>query len=118
MKFVEKEYLNKIEILKFPNHHVQMAVTVDDVGVTANADGKKIVKAGTIVGGGVLDNETNKVSAKNTAEAEGVLLDDVDVTYGPASGAMVIHGFIKTGALPVVPSAEAKTALTQIHFVK
>lgn len=51
--------------------------------------------------------------------AEGVLLEDVDVTYGPASGSMVIHGFVDISKLPEVPSVAAKTALTgRIVFLK
>lgn len=51
-KFVETTYTNKKSILKFPDHYVNLTVTVSDAGVTANAEGKKIVPAGTIVGGG------------------------------------------------------------------
>lgn len=135
MKFVEKQYTNKTEILKFPDHYVAIAITVDDTGVTANAEGKKIVKAGTIVGGtgganSVLANEAVKVTKHNTqsgatgtagaaVDAEGVLFNDVDVTYGPAPGAMLIHGFIATGKLPEAPSADAVTALkSRIMFIK
>lgn len=123
MKYAETQYTNKTEILKFPDHYVAIAVTVDDTGITANADGKKIVKAGTIVGGGVLADDTKKVSKKNTqgtnaTQAEGVLFNDVDVTYGPAPGAMLIHGFIATGKLPEAPAAEAVTALKSIMFIK
>jgi hypothetical protein len=121
-KFVVTDYSNSTEILKFPDHYVSMGVTVDDTGITANSDGKKIVLAGTIIGGGVLTDNTKKVLKKNTqgaatgaagaaVDAEGVLLEDVDVTYGPASGAMVIHGFINTNTLPEAPVADAVTAL-------
>lgn len=120
MKFVETQFTNRTEILKFPDHYVALAVTVDDVGVTANADGKKIVPAGTIVGGGTLANPDAKVTEKNDAtlgaEAEGVLLNDVDVTYGPASGAMVIHGFIDLNKLPKAP--DATVDLQNITFLK
>lgn len=120
-KFVETEYLNKKEILKFPDHYVALAVMVSDEGVDPNEDGKKIVPAGTIVGGAtksVLDNFDEPVTKKNDAEAEGVLLNDVDVTHGPAPGAMVIHGFIATDKLPEAPSSEAKDALPMIAFIK
>lgn len=131
-KYVETSYLNKKEILKFPNHHIQIAVTVSDTGIVANSDGKKIVPAGTIVGGDggfILSDDTKLAVAKNTQggatgtvgagiDAEGVLLDDVDVTYGPKQGAMVLHGFIKSSALPAVPCADAIKALNQIKFIK
>lgn len=114
MKYVETTYGNGKEILKFPDHYVAVAVTVDDTGIVANADGKKIVPKGTViggVGGAVLADPTLPVAAENSATAEGVLFNDVDVTYGKASGAMLIHAFIKTSALPVAPDATAIAAL-------
>ncbi|KHD34416.1 prophage protein [Clostridium acetobutylicum] len=129
-KFVQTDYGNKIEILKFADHFVALNVMVDDAGVTVNADGKKIVPAGTIIGGGVLANGTGNVTIKNTqggatgtagagVDAEGVLLNDVDVTYGPASGAMILHGFVDLAKLPATPCADAVTALKgRILFLK
>lgn len=131
-KFVETGYLNKKEILKFPHHHVQIAITVSDTGISANSEGKKIVPAGTILGGDggfLLSDETKKAVVKNTqggatttegagVDAEGILLDDVDVTYGPKEGAMVLHGFVKLSALPTAPCADAIKALNQIKFIK
>ena len=242
-KFVQTDYLNKKEILKFPDHYVALAVMVSDEGVSANADGKKIVPAGTIVGGkdapvlenldqpvvdkntppakatknfavaqgsggeninltltavepgaagnsisltmsstspatgdkvevavsdtdivvkpvvdsgtvtstigdvvnainadadakalvvasadeGVLDEVITKNVAKTTlaggsdgtaTDAEGILLNDVDVTYGPAPGAMLIHGFVAVDKLPEVPAFGAAAALPMIAFIK
>jgi hypothetical protein len=242
-KFVQTDYLNKKEILKFPDHYVALAVMVDDSGVSANADGKKIVPAGTIVGGKdapVLENLDQPVVNKNTppakatknfavaqdndskdinltltavepgaagnsisltmssssaatgeevevvvsntditvkpvvadnavtstigdvvnainadadakalvvasadedvldkvitknvakttlaggsdgtvTDAEGILLNDVDVTYGPAPGAMLIHGFVAVDKLPEVPAFGAAAALPMIAFIK
>ncbi|MEK4825133.1 hypothetical protein NSS71_11290 [Niallia sp. FSL W8-0951] len=121
-KFVTTSYTNKKEILKFPDHYVNVAVTVSDTGVTANSDGKKIVPAGTIVGGGFLaDEAANAVKATTTegeSNAEGVLFNDVDVTHGPAPGAVLIHGFVAIDKLPAAPSAEEQAALKQITFLK
>ena len=125
MKYVTTNYGNKTEVLKFPDHYVALAVTVDDAGIEADSDGKKIVKAGTVVKGkasSVIDGTDQYVVKDNTASAEGVLLTDVDVTYGPASGAMIIHGYLDlskvTTAMGEAPSAEAKAALTMIKFIK
>ncbi|MED1790330.1 hypothetical protein P4V47_23175 [Brevibacillus laterosporus] len=121
-KFIETNYSNKKEILKFPDHYVALAVTVDDTGITANGEGKKIVPAGTILGGGVLaDSSKVAKKAKTTADksdADGVLLNDTDVTYGPASGAMVIHGFIDLNKIPNAPDVAETAALKQITFLK
>ncbi|ASS76824.1 hypothetical protein CIG75_19010 [Tumebacillus algifaecis] len=126
-KFTEAAYTNKKEILKFPDHYVAVAVTIDDAGVTADASGKKIVPAGTILGGGVLADPSKLAKkattttgvdpAPDTTNAEGVLLNDVDVTYGPASGAMLIHGFVDLNKIPTAPTALEKDALKQITFI-
>lgn len=115
------EYGNRKEILKF-NDFISTVVTVSDEGVQAT-NGKKIVKAGTIIGGltkPVLLNPGELVEDKNTAEkasgAEGVLLYDVNVTNGPREGAMVIWGFIDLAKTPAEPVAEIN--LPQITFMK
>lgn len=117
MKFVETKFSNKKEILKFPDHYVNLTVTVSDAGIKANADGKKVVPAGTLLGGGVLSDSTKHAVKANDATSEGVLFNDTDVTYGPAAGALLIHGYIDTNKLPEAPTAEAITALKQITFI-
>lgn len=126
-KFLETSFTNRKDILKFPDHYVALAITVDDAGVVVNADGKKIVPAGTILGGGVIadpalyakpattTNDVNGVPV--STDAEGVLLNDVDVTYGPALGALVIHGFINESKMPTAPIDLERDALKQIHFI-
>ncbi len=122
MKFVQTEYGNKKGILRFPDHFVAVPVTFDDTGVVANADGKKIISAGTIVGGStgsVLSDPSIKVIVQNDADAEGVAFNDVDVTHGPRGGAMLIHAFIDLAKLPTAPDPAAVTALEgRILFLK
>lgn len=76
---------------------------VSDVGVTADSNGKKIVKAGTIL-------------PKNDATAEGILYTDVDVTNGPQPGSMIVEAYVLEDRLPTAPDAAAKTALKEIKF--
>lgn len=120
MKFIETNFTNpQKSIVKYPDHYVNIAVTVDDTGIVANADGKKIVPAGTIVGGGFLEDEAVKAVKTNALGAEGVLFEDVDVTYGPTAGAVLVHGFVDLNKLPEAPVADAKNALAgRILFVK
>ncbi|MYL56193.1 hypothetical protein GLW20_01580 [Virgibacillus halodenitrificans] len=123
-KFVKTSYGTPNQILKFPDHYVSLPVTVSDAGVNADANGKKIVPAGTILGGGFLADDTVNAVKATTSEtpavsnAEGILSNDVDVTHGPATGSVVIHGFIATDKLPTVPTTEEKAALNQIKFIK
>lgn len=124
-KFVETHFGGTKEILKFPDHYVALAVTVDDDGIEANENGKKIIPKGTVVGGktkSVIDNDEEPVVGKVVVEeeeysatgAEGVLLNDVDVTHGPAPGAMVIHGFIAIDKLPYEDNDEAVDAVRAV----
>jgi hypothetical protein len=76
---------------------------VSDAGVAADANGKKIVKAGTIL-------------PANDATAEGILYTDVDVTNGPQPGSLIVEAYVLEDRLPVAPATEAKTALTKITF--
>ncbi len=74
-----------------------------DIGVTADAHGRKIVPAGTVY-------------PKNDATAIGILYTDVDVTEGPQPGAVLVEAWVLEARLPIVPSAEAKTAMKGIKF--
>ena len=121
--YAETTYSNTRQIL-LCDHKVAINVLVDDE-VVANPDGKKIVPAGTIVGGKtqlVLTNRGEPVVKKNTqadgSAAEGVLLYDVDVTHGANTGAMLIHGFVLLDRLPEPPCTEAIAALKGITFVR
>ncbi len=119
-KFIVTEYGNKYEVLKYPSHFVAVAVTVDKTGVET-INGKKIVPAGTIVGGGVLLDDTkkvSKVSGESIGDAEGVLLNDVDVTHGDAPGAMLIHGFVNVNKLPDELDEDVIPVLPQITFLE
>ena len=121
MRYEELSYTNKTGILAFPDHYVAAKAVVDSTLVTA-VDGKKILPAGTVVGGATgfpfLADTANKIGLQNDADAEGILLEDVDVTYGDAYGAVLIHGFVNLDKLPTAPDAAAKTALAgRVVFV-
>ena len=82
------------------------ACVVPASGVEADANGKKIVKAGTPF-------------PSNDAKCKGYLLDDVDVTQGDAPGTYIYEGSIdssKLKAAGVTVSAEAKTATPRVTF--
>ena len=93
------------QILVFPDHYVSVAHTFlkgDERAV--DVEGRKIIKAGTVY-------------PKNDATAKGVVWADYDVTDGDVTGALILHGFVKTAALPAEPTAEAKAALPMIEFL-
>lgn len=95
-------YQNTKEILKY-DHFVSEAVVLTQSNAT-EVDGKKIVKAGTIL-------------PANDATAKGIILYDVDVTNSDETGALVIHGFIDKTKIPTQPDAAAITALPMIKFI-
>lgn len=105
VQFNHQEFTSGKQILVFPDHYVCKAHTFKgDDAAAVTADGRKIIKAGTVY-------------PKNDATAIGIVFNDVDVTNGDMNGAILIHGFVKTSALPEAPAEAAKTALKMIEFL-
>jgi len=107
------------EILAFLNPLVSIAVQYEQ-GAGVEVDGRTIVKAGTLIGGGFTE-AYNGVAEVNTEAPEGVNLYDVDTTDGAAEGAVVLFGFINTdvvdGDVSATYTEEVKTALPKIGFI-
>ena len=79
-------------------------VMIDNAEVIANADGKKIVLAGTIING--------------SSGAAGILVEDVDVTFGAARGTVLINGVVDINKLPESPTTEDIATLEEIIIFK
>ncbi|MGM9543506.1 MAG: hypothetical protein ACI3T9_00835 [Romboutsia timonensis] len=114
MKVIQTEYGKPdIDILFNLDPYTARPIMVEDDGVEANENGKKIVKAGTL-----LDKDG---VIKNDATVRYVLLKEVDVTNGPAAGAGVYRGTLDLAKIEanteVTISAEAKAALRGIMFM-
>ena len=94
------------------------------VGVEAGDDGRKVIKAGTPVGGdtNVLENRQTVLKVTNDAEngskSQGVILHDVDVTKGNANATLIVAGVIDTEKLDKKIDTTAQAALTKIIFQK
>ena len=100
--YVKQKTVNEVNFLassKFQN----FTRMVSDTGVTANAEGKKIVPAGT-----VFRNENGV--------AIGLLFHDVDVTNGPHEAAVMYQGIVIGARLPAEVSAADKATMTGIMF--
>lgn len=104
---------------------------VANTGISADANGKKIVKAGTPLAGNLTARGTAFVKATTTpgeggaagtSNAVGILLHDVDVTSGTKNAQVVVFGFIDLNKLEsdvqALIDAETKAALRMIQFVK
>lgn len=116
-------YGAEASILAFPKLRAAVGVQVNDAGVTANENGKKIIPAGTPIGGATsaLDDETTVLSVVSDATAQGIVENDVDVTSGQGTATMLIWAYINEYRLPasVTISDEVKTALVgKVTFLK
>ena len=105
-----------------PDNLFEIGVQVANTGVTADSEGRKIIKAGTPVGGttSVLATRNTVLTVTNSsstgANAQGVLRHDVDVTAGNANATMIVRGEVDESKCPTI-ATEAKTALVHIIFV-
>lgn len=121
-RIVKASYANKKEILIAPELAFSIGCLVNGTGVTA-VNGKKIIKAGTPVGGAtdVLTNRQTVLSKVNDNTAQGIVLHDVDVTDGDANATLVLKGAVDLYKLDsdvaeLITSA-VKTKLEDIKFV-
>ena len=110
------------QVLGFAMPKTALSVVVGGAGVVAGANGKKIIPAGTPLGGAedTLANEQAVLVVDNTATAQGILEHDIDVTSGKGNGTLVIWGFVNENRLgDVTVSTAAKTALKgKVTFFK
>ena len=109
-----------VQILFNVQNQMSVGVVVSNAAfVTEN--GRKIVKAGTPLGGDLTARTTPFTKA--TTNAVGVLLHDVDVTDGAANGSLLIWGFVDLEKVDATTAAlittEVKTALKgAVTFLK
>lgn len=122
-QMISKETYNvSKDILLAPHLAFTISAIVGNTGVSNNAEGRKVIPAGTPVGGttSVLTTRSTVLQVTNTnsngANAQGVLLHDVDVTNGNTNAQVVIRGVVDSSKCPTI-DATAKTALTLITFV-
>lgn len=111
---VSKEILYDADFKAIP-------ITIDGAKVT-DVDGKKVVKAGTLlkgVGGSAFEDRSLLVEpADPEGDIDGVLLYDVDVTHENREGSLVYNGTLwanKVNGGNV--TAEIKEQLNQIKFI-
>lgn len=105
MPYKERDYNTQKQILMFPDHYAAFTykLSQNSALATETAEGRKIVKAGTIF-------------PANDDTAVGIVLNDYDVTDGDQQAAILCHGFVKTAALPEAPVPAAEAALSMIQF--
>lgn len=100
-----KETVNQINFLaseKFVSFPRQVDST--SYAVVTDSRGHKVIPAGTVY-------------PTNDAKAEGVTINEVDVTNSAQPVGVIVEGYLHDNKLPVKPDAAAVTALTKITFV-
>lgn len=111
-------------ILVAPELAFALPVLVTNTGIDADANGRKIIKAGTPIGGStnvLLNRQTVLVSTNTSGSAsqsQGLLLHDVDVTDGTSNGTILISGYVNINRLEIEVVSQAQTALNRVVFMK
>lgn len=108
-------------ILIAPELAFTIGCVVGNDGVDADANGRKIIKAGTPVGNATNVLENRQIVLTTAGNYQGIVLHDVDVTAGNANATLVVAGYVDLLKLDetVLASVEgAKATLTKITFMK
>lgn len=106
-------------LLNKHNAH-EIGVQVSNTGV-ATTNGRKIIPAGTPLGGATsaLEDRAAVLSVTNSsstgATSQGLLRYDVDVTNGNANATLIVMGVVDSSKCPTLDPT-VKTALTHIVF--
>ena len=122
MYFKKINYENDMEILVTAANLVSFSGTVLTTGVTANAEGKKIVVAGTLIDadGNVVKQTGASGSETLTTTPVGILYKTVDVTNGDMPCSLVVEGYLRADRVLDGFAAKGitaiKTALPNIKF--
>lgn len=110
-------------ILVDEKNSTAVSCKVENTGVEADSNGKKIAKAGTPLSGDLLDRDTAfTVVTSDSDTASCVLLHDVDVTEGTANAQAVIFGTIDMNKIEIPTQAlitsKIMSDLKMVQFIK
>ena len=127
MALVNKETygIRKDIVIGVESYYIALPAQVTNTGISADSDGKKILRAGTPVSGDITKRDTAFVKASTSSgasNATAIVLHDVDVTDGANNATIVLAGCIDTlkldTATKALVTAEVKAALPRIIFVE
>lgn len=105
------------------SYMVTLGGIIKQTGVTADSDGKKIVKAGTPLYGDIEKRDTGfTIAGAEGASPVCVLMHDVDVTAGDENGTIVLAGCVDLlkleSSVRTALTSSVKAALPRIIFVE
>ena len=101
------------QILSAPELAYTLPCKFANTGITADANGKKIIKAGTPVAGSLEARDTAFTVATTTegvSNAVGIAIHDVDVTSGTKNAQVCAFGFLDMGKVDTDVAALHTTA--------
>lgn len=103
------------------SYMVTLGAQVTNTGVDADADGRKILRAGTPLAGDITKRGT-AFTKTNGSSAVAVLMHDVDVTAGAENATIILAGCIDLLKLDTATKAlvtsDVVSALPRIIFVE
>jgi hypothetical protein len=104
-------------VLDMHSFYYTLPCQVTNTGLTADSNGKKIIKAGTPVGGdtnALLNRDTAVLIATNDAtngpKTQGVVIHDVDVTAGQTTATVAFAGVIDMAKMDAGFALDSKVA--------
>lgn len=114
---IEKNFNNENDILIAPKLAVSFPCIVSNTGVSANADGRKIIKAGSPLFGSVDFTRNRDTKLRVTADetykyCAGVARWDIDVTAGDTNATVLYFGFVDYLKLDAAVQTAVDTALS------
>ena len=121
MAITKETYGTDKNILIAPENALTFSCMVANTGITADSNGKKILKAGSPLAGDLQDRDTAFTLGDKT-DSVGVLLHDVDVTAGTENATIVVAGSVDLLKLDEATAAlitdDVVAKLANIVFVK
>ena len=122
------KYITPKTILSAPELAYTLPIKIANTGVSADSDGRKILKAGTPIAGDLTaafkkaTETAGSSSAAASTNAIGLLLHDVDVTNGTENGTILVSGAVDIAKIDATTAAlyttATKSALNKIIFMK
>ena len=123
--FFQEDGTTKKEILFNTQPMLAVGVQVGNTGVSADTNGKKIIKEGTPLTGSLTARTTAFSVASDTnnvSNAVGILYGgDLDVTDGAQNATLLIHGFVNwdklDASVQTLTTTYTKAALNMIKYI-
>lgn len=122
MYFKKESFNDDLEILVTEQNLVTFTATIVAEGVTADENGKKYVKSGTLIDkdGKVVTQTGDSGSETLSTTPVGILYQTIEVTNGDDAGALVVEGYLRADRVLDGFADKAKeaikTALPNIRF--